>query len=158
MKERAGVKQLRRGKNLETLTNPWVDSSFSPYLFHGLSSYRFSVSRFGLIPETTVRGRQPPLSFQKNRIVGEGTIRKRPERLGWTLITATLNSRRWVVEKKKKKKDAFPRDYHPSRDRLSRYNAMPCLFLVFERVFKHSSWINQRFASDWTRIERNRAC
>lgn len=104
MKERAGVKQLRRGKNLETLTNPWVDSSFSPYLFHGLSSYRFSVSRFGLIPETTVRGRQPPLSFQKNRIVGEGTIRKRPERLGWTLITATLNSRRWVVEKKKEKR------------------------------------------------------
>lgn len=107
MKERAGVKQLRRGKNLETLTNPWVDSSFSPYLFHGLSSYRFSVSRFGLIPETTVRGRQPPLSFQKNRIVGEGTIRKRPERLGWTLITATLNSRRWVVEKKKEKKTRF---------------------------------------------------
>lgn len=107
MKERAGVKQLRRGKNLETLTNPWVDSSFSPYLFHGLSSYRFSVSRFGLIPETTVRGRQPPLSFQKNRIVGEGTIRKRPERLGWTLITATLNSRRWVVEKKKEKMTRF---------------------------------------------------
>lgn len=163
MKERAGVKQLRRGKNLETLTNPWVvDSSFSPYLFHGLSlrclipflrvSFRFNTGDY--------RSRAPAncLPFRRT-IVGEGTIRK--SWLGWTLITATLNSRR-SSRRKKKKRRVSTRLPPPSRDRPSRYNTIPCLFLVFEchelrvytRHFKHSSWINRRFISGCVNKDR----
>lgn len=78
MKERAGVKQLRRGKNLETLTNPWVDSSFSlRYLFHGLSSdasipfLRVSF-RFNTVGDYRSRAPTSPfLSEEQNRRGGD---------------------------------------------------------------------------------------